>query len=126
MLNPPPPTPKGEVLTEEEAALLRKMARKIVERRMTAPALLFLESYRPLNYIGSQLMLVLAPLLNIFFTLPEWDKLRIIMERRESVGLFLDMLDDEEGEYLLARHEEKEREKREKAEKKAGTKTTKG
>jgi len=107
MLNSPPATPPSDQLTPEQIALLRKMAIKIAERRMTAPAILFLESFRPMNYIGSQLMLVLQPMLNIFFTLPEWDELRRILERRESIGLFMEMLDEEEGNFLLRLEQEK-------------------
>jgi len=111
-----PPVTPPDCLTEPQLALLRKLAAKVVERRLSAPAILFLESYRPMNFVGSQVMLVLKPVIDIFFTLPEWDELRKIMERRESIGLFLDMIDDEESRYLLTREAEKKAEKERKRE----------
>jgi len=38
----------------EETALLEKVARLIAQRGMTMPALLFLESVGPLNFLGSR------------------------------------------------------------------------
>ena len=78
------------------------MADKIVEKRMTTPAILFLESVRPLNYVGSQVMVFFAPVVQAVFNLPEWDELRRVLERRESVAYFLDLLERKEGDYLLA------------------------
>ena len=41
-----------EPLTEHEAQIMHRLAAKVVEWRMTVPAILFLESVRPLNFIG--------------------------------------------------------------------------
>jgi len=50
-------------LTDEDRALLARLAAKVVVRRMAGPAILFLESMRPLNYIGSQALVFLRPFL---------------------------------------------------------------
>lgn len=88
-------------LTQHQADLLEKLAVKLVQLRMTTPAILFLESVRPMNYVGSQIMVFLAPLVRTFFGLPEWDELRKILEHRESVGYFLDLIEEKEAELLL-------------------------
>ncbi|MCD6282613.1 hypothetical protein J7J84_03270 [bacterium] len=52
-------------LNEEELETLEKLARRVVKMNMAVPAIMFLESVRPLNYLGSQVMLFFRPLLGI-------------------------------------------------------------
>ncbi len=93
--------PFKETLTEQDQELLIKLADKIIKLRMTMPAVLFLESVRPMNYVGSQVMVFFAPMVGIFFQLTEWDRLSRIMEQRESIAYFLDLIEEREGDYLL-------------------------
>lgn len=76
---------KTDVLSPEEQALIDKIARKIVEHQMTVPAILFLESVRPLNFIGSQVLIFFQPFIQIFFTMPDYERFALIMEKRENV-----------------------------------------
>jgi hypothetical protein len=71
--------------TREETALLEKVAASIVTRGMAAPAVLFLESLGPLNFLGSQVLHGLAPFLELVCDPAELDRLAGILERRESV-----------------------------------------
>lgn len=102
-------------LSEEQILLLRRLAGRIVRLRMSMPAILFLESVRPLNYVGSQVMVFFAPLVRGFLGMPEWDELRKILERRESVAYFLDLIEDLEAEYMERESAEKARRKAEKS-----------
>jgi len=52
-------------LTGEELETLDKLAERVVKMNMAVPAIMFLESVRPLNYLGSQVMLFFRPLLGI-------------------------------------------------------------
>ncbi len=52
-------------LTEEELETLEKLSERVVKMNMAVPAIMFLESVRPLNYLGSQVMLFFRPLLGI-------------------------------------------------------------
>ena len=99
-------------LTEDQVELLQRMAAKIVRLRMTTPAIFFLESVRPMNYVGSQVMVFFAPLVRGVFNLPEWDQLQVILEKRSSISRFLDLVEEFESDHM-------EREKRMKAERKA-------
>lgn len=58
---PPKEPPKGK-LTPEQEEVLNKVARKVVEKRMTVPALMFIESVKPLNFIGSQMLVFFEPI----------------------------------------------------------------
>jgi hypothetical protein len=107
-----------ESLTDRQRELMNKLADRIVELRMSTPAILFLESVRPLNYVGSQVMVFFAPVVRGFLGLPEWDEVRMILERRESIGYFLDKIEEREGVALAE-------EQRLKAEKKTAKKAAK-
>jgi hypothetical protein len=52
-------------LTEEELETLEQLAERVVKMNMAVPAIMFLESVKPLNFVGSQVMLFFRPLLGI-------------------------------------------------------------
>lgn len=104
-----PLPPFEETLTDRQRALMERLADRVVQLRMTVPAILFLESVRPLNYVGSQVMVFFAPVVRGFFGLPEWDEIRGVLERRESIGWFLDLIELKEGVMIA----EEDRQKRE-------------
>lgn len=100
-----------DTLSQQNQELLTKLADKIINLRMTTPAILFLESVRPMNYIGSQVMVFFAPMVRIFFDMPEWNQLSGILEQRESIAYFLDLIEQREGDYLLEMKRKKEERK---------------
>lgn len=79
----------GETLADNEIDLIRKLADFVARRNMSVPAVMFLESVRPLNFVGSQAMVFFKPLLSRFFTRDEYDKLAIILEKREVIDLLI-------------------------------------
>lgn len=85
--------PFNEPLTEREVALLDRIARFIVRRGMTVPAILFLETARPLNYVGSQVMAFVEPLVRSLFTATDYVELRRILERRESIETLIQRIE---------------------------------
>jgi len=102
MAGEPTTTVFEDELTDRQKALIVKLVDWTVRKRMTTPAILFLESVRPLNYVGSQVMVFFAPIVNVVFNMPEWDELRDVLERRESIAYVLDQIEEKEAEYLTA------------------------
>jgi hypothetical protein len=73
-------------LTDADAAMLDELADAIVRRHLATPALFFLESMRPLSFVGSQMMLFLRPMIALVWTNPaRWDQLQRVLEQRGSV-----------------------------------------
>lgn len=72
--------------TPEDLALLEKIASLIVRRGMAAPALLFLESVGPLNFLGSQVVHGLRPFLELVCDAQELEQLATLLERRDSIS----------------------------------------
>lgn len=80
-------------LAEADRDLLRRLAQAINRRGMSAAAVLFLESIRPLGYLGSQAMVFLQPFLTFLFSPQEYERLAALLERREGVGLLIDAIE---------------------------------
>lgn len=87
-------TEPEEMLSEEELALLEKVAGFVVRKGMATPAVLFLESMRPLNFVGSQVMVFLQPIVASFFSTQEYEQLANVLERRESIGLLIGRIEE--------------------------------
>ena len=68
-----------------DLAALDRLAKYIVDRRLEAPAILFLQSCIPLSYIGSQVMVGLEPLLGPFFSKQDYQHVIRIFERRDGI-----------------------------------------
>ena len=74
-----------QAFTTDDLALLERIAEAIVTRRMTAPALLFLESMGPMNFLGSQALHFLAPIVECVFSSSELAQIARLLERRDSL-----------------------------------------
>ncbi len=107
---------RPDYLTDEQVELFGRLADRVVNLGFALPAVLFLETMRPVNFIGSQVMLFFHPMLRSFFTLREYDLLQQALERRESMGYFVDIIEERD---LLRTQKEREWKAQLKAEKRA-------
>ena len=82
-------------LTDEDHALLNKLAAAIVRRRMGLPAVLLLQSIRPLNALGNQAMMFLRPFLSALFKKGNYDRMTDILDRREGIAALLEAVEAE-------------------------------
>ena len=112
MSGPMPP----DYLTQEQTELFDRLASFVAKKRLTAPAILFLESVRPLNFVGSQAMLFFAPMIHALFTARQYDLIQKALERRETLSFLTVLLESKEEE---AAREERELRLQLKEEKKA-------
>jgi hypothetical protein len=81
-------------LGDEDRSFLDQLADGIASRRLTSAALFFLESVKPLGFVGSQMLVFLRPIVAIIWTDPaRWDRLTAILERRGSIELLLRRLE---------------------------------
>ncbi|MGB2981698.1 MAG: hypothetical protein WBC77_10685, partial [Candidatus Zixiibacteriota bacterium] len=110
-----------EKLTPKQEEILTKIARKVVHWKMSVPAVLFLESVKPLNYVGSQMMVFFEPFVHALVSWKDYDEVRKMMEERGTVEKLLQRIEQldsetEEKEKVLKK-ERKLRRKREWGEK---------
>ena len=83
-----------EVSPERAKELMEKVAVFFASRRLGAPALLFMESVRPLTFLGSQLMYMLAPFINVIFTGKEFEEFACVMSERENIVYLINRIDE--------------------------------
>ena len=80
-------------VSEEQAAAVDRVARFVVRFHLTVPAVLALESLRPLSYAGSQFMHVLSPSVTAFLTTEDWDQLAHLLEDRRGLDYVLERIE---------------------------------
>lgn len=90
-----------KVLPADENAVLDKLAHKVVDKGWTVPAILFLESVKPLNYIGSQTMVFFEPIVQAVFNFKDYDILRTALEKRETLEVLLLKIEDYDAVALV-------------------------
>ena len=71
--------------SDEERRVADRICRELVRRRLATPALMFLEMSRPLNFLGSQLLHFLSPVLSGLTQSHGHRRLAAFLEHRGSV-----------------------------------------
>lgn len=100
----PPPTPGEEAAKEAEGAdedetLIRKVAERIVNMRMTVPAIFFLESSKPLAFLGSQLLIFLEPFVQTLFNFRQYQRFAFLIEDRTNWESLIRKVEELEAEH---------------------------
>lgn len=75
----------AEPLSREDELLLDKMATAVVSRGMARPTILFLESLGPMNFLGSQALHFLTPILAMVCSTHELEQAARLLERRDAL-----------------------------------------
>jgi hypothetical protein len=76
-----------------QAAAVARVARFVVRFGMTVPAVLALETVRPLSYVGSQFMHLLSPSIGTFLSATEWDAMAALLEDRKGLDYVLRVIE---------------------------------
>jgi hypothetical protein len=82
-----------EVFTSEDLALLERVADAVVTRGMAAPATVFLESLGPMNFLGSQALYFLTPIIEWAFNVKEVEQVARVLERRDTISRLLTLIE---------------------------------
>ncbi len=85
--------------------LFGKIARKIVERDMTVPAIMFLEMAKPLSFIGSQALVFLNPVVSLVVSSQEYYRFVRLMDERENVEKLAVAIEEENARAAARRKE---------------------
>ncbi len=88
----------NEPMTDEEVELLDRVAALISRRGMSVPAILFLETVHPLNYVGSQAMAFFEPLVKTVFKGADYAAFRKILERRVGIETLIQCIEGQESQ----------------------------
>ena len=98
----------------EHKEVMDRFARKIIDWRMTAPAILFIESAKPLTFLGNQALIFFQPMVQSIFNFKTYDEVAEILEDRDNLEYLLSRIEKLEAERAKAEREEKKRRREEK------------
>ena len=82
-----------EIDEEERDRIIEKAAQEIVKRGLTAPALLFIEMAKPINFLGSQLLVAVDPFISSILSSGDYRKFSILMEDDENMERLLQAIE---------------------------------
>jgi hypothetical protein len=106
----------GTELSKEDVALLESVAGRIVRMRMAVPAVFFLESAKPLSFLGSQALIFMEPFVKAFLTLPQYDRFARLLEDRGNVERLIQLIERMDQEQEQREKEARRAARRKKAE----------
>ncbi len=86
------PSDQG-ALAPEDLALLERVADTIHRRGMAAPAVMFLESMAPMNFLGSQALHFMNPIIELAFSADEVEQVARLLERRETISRLITLIE---------------------------------
>ena len=101
MANQPQP------LAADDLALLERLAKRLVERHLEVPAILTLETGKPLSLLASQSMIFLEPIVLALFPVRDYRRVAQLVERRDAVETLIRMIEDEAERARVARRARK-------------------
>lgn len=85
--------PENQPLAIDDVQLMERIAEVIVQRRMAAPATMFLESMGPMNFLGSQALHFLMPILDCAFNTKEIEQVARLLERRDTMTRLISIIE---------------------------------
>jgi len=72
---------------------MERAAAAIVKRGMAAPATVFLESMGPMNFLGSQALHFLTPIIEFAFNAREVEQVARLLERRDTITRLITLIE---------------------------------
>jgi len=107
---------KDETLDEE--GLLDAVATRIAKMGLGVPAIFFLESSKPLSFLGSQFLVFIEPFVKTFIDIKNYDRFCLMMEDRNNVEKLILKVEDLEEKTREEKRQEKKEKKAERERKK--------
>ena len=84
---------------DREERLFHKIAREVVERRLTVPALMFPEMHVPLGYVASQFAHSLGPFASLIMKPEDAQAFAEAIGRRDGIDKLMRIIDTEDNRY---------------------------
>jgi len=86
--------PEASPLSAEDQALLDRLAARVVELRMEVPAILALETAKPMTVVASQALVFFEPLIQSVFRFSDYRRFTGLIERRDVMESLIRRVED--------------------------------
>jgi len=99
---------------EDYDILCRKIAKMVVQRDLTVPAIMFLESIKPVSFLGSQMLVFANPVVSLIVQSGDYYRFVRMIDNRENLEKLTVAIEEENAEVSGLRREarQKKRHKR--------------
>ncbi|MBN2379199.1 hypothetical protein JXM67_05300 [candidate division WOR-3 bacterium] len=105
-------------LTEErKTELCTTIAEKVIQFRVASIVIIFLESVKPLSFMGSQLMVFLSPMVTAFTSGTWYEEMTAFFEERSNLEMLIQRIEELESDRALEEKKLKEQRKKSRREK---------
>lgn len=98
---------------EDYSELIGKISKIIVQRQLTVPAIIFLESIKPLSFLGNQLLIFANPVVSLVVQSGNYYKFVRMIEDRENIEKLTLAIEEENARDAQLKRELKETRRRE-------------
>jgi len=85
--------PPAAPFSSEELDLMERIADALVKRGMAAPAMMFFESMGPMNFLGSQALHFLTPIIECAFEGKDFERIARLLERRDTLSRLIAVIE---------------------------------
>lgn len=82
-------------LAPDDLVLLDRLAARVVELHLEIPAILTLETGKPLSLIAGQTMVFFEPMVQALFSFPDYRRFAALVERREAIETLIQKIEGE-------------------------------
>ena len=96
-----------EVTEERKKFLMNKIAQKVVDYRLSPVAIVFLESSKPLSFLGNQFLIFMQPFYRTLFSYREYEEVTAMLEDRNNIEALICEIERLEEERDEAKRAEK-------------------
>lgn len=90
-----------EVTEERKKFLIGKIAQKVIDYRLAPVAIIFLESSKPISFLGNQFLIFMQPFYRALFSYREYEEIAAMLEDRNNIEALIceiERLEEEEDE----------------------------
>lgn len=112
-----------EITPERRDEIIEWLAKQVVKRGLSTPAIMFVEMARPISFIGSQAVQFFSPFINVALNSQLSTEIALVMEDRKNIDRLIDRVEeltiDQDRKEKEWRKKEKERRAQELAERKS-------
>ena len=77
----------------DDQKIISNLAKEIVDRGMSVPAIFFLESTKYLSFIGSQCLVFLGPIATCFINNKKYYNFAEILEKKSNINFLLNEIE---------------------------------
>lgn len=90
-----------DIPPQRKSELIEKFAQEIVARRLSVPAIFFLETVKPLSFLGSQAMVFFEPIIQSIFAFKSYKEIYLLLEKRKNVEILIQEIEKREQTEVL-------------------------